>query len=77
MGYWRLLPSQHKAVGYLWIALLLSAGSLFAAERPYQYFRAGSPHDVQTKMRPGFAFMGGGADLDDAFKLHVRALRRR
>jgi cyanophycinase-like exopeptidase len=58
----------HKTVGYLWIALLLSTGSLFAADRPYQYFRAGSSHDVETKMRPGFALMGGGADLDDAFK---------
>ena len=58
----------HKTVGYLWIALLLSTGSLLAADRPYQYFRAGSSHDVETKMRPGFALMGGGSDLDDAFK---------
>ncbi len=47
---------------------MLSAGSLFAADRPYQYFRASSPNDVQTKTRPGFALMGGGADLDEAFK---------
>ena len=57
----------HETVGYLWTILLLSA-SLFAADHPYQYFRAGSPNDVQTKTRPGFALMGGGADLDPAFK---------
>ena len=39
-----------------------------ATEHPYQYFRAGSPHDVQTKTQAGFALMGGGDDLDEAFK---------
>jgi cyanophycinase len=41
---------------------------LYAAEHPYQYFRAGSPNDVQTKTQAGFALMGGGDDLDEAFK---------
>jgi cyanophycinase len=58
----------HKTVGSLWIAVLLLAATLFAADHPYQYLRAGSPNDVQTKTRPGFALMGGGADLDPAFK---------
>jgi cyanophycinase len=38
------------------------------AEHPYQYFRTGNADDVQTKTRPGFALMGGGDDLDEAFK---------
>ncbi len=37
-------------------------------EHPYQYFRTGNSHDVQTKTQPGFALMGGGKDLDAAFK---------
>jgi cyanophycinase len=41
---------------------------LHATEHPYQYFRAGSPDDVQTKTLAGFALMGGGDDLDEAFK---------
>lgn len=49
-------------------SLLLLATTLFAADHPYQYFRAGNPNDVQTKTRPGFALMGGGSDLDPAFQ---------
>src|ERR1700756_1862239 len=41
---------------------------LHAADHPYQYFRAGNPNDMQTKTRAGFALMGGGDDLDEAFK---------
>jgi len=63
MSPFRCIPARH-----LWIVVLLSTGSLFAADRPYQYFRAGSPNDVQTKTSPGFALMGGGDDLDAAFK---------
>jgi cyanophycinase len=48
--------------------LILLSGFLFAADHPYQYFRAGSPQDVETKTQAGFALMGGGKDLDAAFK---------
>ncbi len=48
-------------------ALVLTV-PLHATEHPYQYFRAGSPNDVQTKTQAGFALMGGGDDLDEAFK---------
>lgn len=47
------------------VALVLQ---LHAADHPYQYFRTGNPNDVQTKTQAGFALMGGGADLDAAFK---------
>jgi cyanophycinase len=47
------------------VALILP---LAAADHPYQYFRSGNPNDVQTKTQAGFALMGGGSDLDEAFK---------
>jgi|SRR5208282_3792288 cyanophycinase len=34
----------------------------------YQYIRAGSPKDVATKPTAGTAMMGGGSDLDEAFR---------
>jgi len=38
------------------------------AETPYQYFRLGSPTDVHVHPQPGYALMGGGTDIDDAFR---------
>lgn len=34
----------------------------------YQYFRLGNSRDVQTATKRGIAMMGGGKDLDQAFK---------
>jgi cyanophycinase len=48
--------------------LALLATPLPARGQKYQYFRAGNPKDVQTKTTAGFALMGGGKDLDPAFK---------
>jgi len=42
------------------------AGVAHAAS--YQYFRLGSKTDVQPTPRSGFALMGGGTDIDDAFR---------
>jgi len=53
---------------YLRVILLFAPGTLLAADHPYQYFRAGSANDLDTKTRPGFALMGAGDDLDAAFK---------
>jgi cyanophycinase-like exopeptidase len=33
-----------------------------------KYFRSGNKTDVNVTSRPGFALMGGGDDLDDAFR---------
>jgi cyanophycinase len=33
----------------------------------FQYWRVGNPQDLPTKARAGFALIGGGEDLDDAF----------
>lgn len=40
----------------------------FAADPSLQYFRVGSANDVTTKTQGGFALMGGGTDLDEAFQ---------
>jgi cyanophycinase len=34
----------------------------------FQYFRVGSPADINTKPTAGIAMMGGGTDLDEAFR---------
>jgi len=37
-------------------------------QKAYKYFRMGSAQDVAAKPRAGFALMGGGTDLDEAFR---------
>jgi cyanophycinase len=34
----------------------------------YQYFRVGNKNDIQTRPAAGTAMMGGGSDLDEAFR---------
>ena len=51
---------------FLVLALPLTASLAHAAS--YQYFRLGNKQDVQTKTTGGVAMMGGGDDLDDAFR---------
>jgi cyanophycinase-like exopeptidase len=50
------------------VAVVVLIVPLHAADHPYQYFRSGNPNDVQTKTQAGFALMGGGDDLDEAFR---------
>jgi cyanophycinase len=53
-----------------WFVLLLSLAcsvSLAHAES-YEYFRLGNKKDVQTKPVAGIAMMGGGSDIDEAFR---------
>lgn len=50
------------------IAILLGITPALAANPHYKYFRSGSATDAQTKTHGGFALMGGGDDLDQAFK---------
>ncbi len=52
-------------------ALLLLAAVLPCSAQTsttYKYFRVGNAADVQVKPQAGYALMGGGEDLDDAFK---------
>ena len=51
----------------LFASLLLTAAlQVWASD--YKYIRVGSDHDVTTKALPGYALMGGGEDLDEAFR---------
>src|ERR1700752_49459 len=50
------------------LLLLASALPIFAQTKAYHYYRVGNPSDVAGAARPGFALMGGGADLDEAFR---------
>ena len=54
-----------RALAFVVIALLTSA---LAQNPAYKYIRIGSPDDVATKATAGYALMGGGSDLDEAFR---------
>jgi cyanophycinase-like exopeptidase len=49
------------------LSLVLAANSVCANDS-YKYFRIGNQEDVQTKPVAGIAMMGGGSDLDEAFR---------
>lgn len=57
-----------SAVRALLLLLLfaLSAGAAHAAS--WQYFRLGNKNDIQNRPAGGTAMMGGGKDLDEAFR---------
>jgi cyanophycinase len=53
----------------VFLLLCLTACAVnFAQAQSYKYFRLGNKDDVQTKPAAGVAMMGGGSDLDDAFR---------
>jgi cyanophycinase len=60
---------KSPTVGSLAAVMILILGlTAFAAEDAhYQYWRLGNSQSSSTRPRPGFALIGGGADLDDAF----------
>lgn len=47
---------------------LLTPLPALAGKLPYSYIRSGSPVDSITSTTPGTVLMGGGTDVDDAFK---------
>ena len=56
-----------KLVCLCLLAVALSSQAQPAPE-PYRYYRVGSRTDIQVHPRTGYALMGGGTDLDDAFR---------
>ena len=48
------------------LTLWLAASLAHAAS--HQYLRIGNKNDIQTRPAPGIAMMGGGSDLDEAFR---------
>jgi cyanophycinase len=53
-----------------WVLLLFCASfaASLADAQSYKYFRLGNKEDVQTKPQTGVAMMGGGSDLEEAFR---------
>lgn len=49
-------------------ALIFSALPFFAQSPAYKYIRVGNAADAHATPRAGFALMGGGEDLDEAFR---------
>jgi cyanophycinase len=52
----------------LWMLPLVAGLASPAPADTFKYFRIGSKEDVQTKPAFGIAMMGGGSDLDEAFR---------
>ena len=52
----------------LWGASSSPAAAQNSAAAPYQYLRIGARTDVHVHPHPGYALMGGGTDLDEAFR---------
>jgi len=48
--------------------LLLLTSVLHVTASDYKYIRVGNENDIGTKAVPGYALMGGGTDLDEAFR---------
>ena len=56
-------------VRHLLSTSLVVLALLASAQTPtYQYIRIGSPQDITTKATAAYALMGGGDDLDEAFR---------
>ena len=62
-----MLSRLRRAASLLATALLITLTFARAATPAYEYFRVGSPQDAITQPQSGFALMGGGTDLDEAF----------
>jgi cyanophycinase-like exopeptidase len=48
--------------------LLIWVQSFAQGAHSHKYFRVGNKADIQTQTAPGIAMMGGGSDLDEAFR---------
>lgn len=70
LGHFRGSGCTYKFLGALWAVLLaLSLPCCAQSDHPYKYFRVGNAADAaNVTPRPGYALMGGGADLDQAFQ---------
>lgn len=55
-------------LGILLLGVASAGPPLARSTSPYRYFRVGNPTASSAKPRPGLALMGGGADLDKAFR---------
>ena len=63
-----MLSRLCRATSLFATALFITLASAHAAAPAYKYFRIGSPQDSVTRPQSGFALMGGGTDLYEAFR---------
>jgi cyanophycinase len=75
--YAELMPLRafYRIVCLLFMCFALAFGTMTCAAlgnapqaKHYKYFRIGFQTDAVTKTQSGFALMGGGTDLDEAFR---------
>jgi cyanophycinase len=52
----------------LLLLCLMSCGAVVGHAADFKYVRQGNPRDLQTQAEAGVAMMGGGTDLDEAFR---------
>src|SRR5271155_1585088 len=52
----------------LLLLTLICGGAAISHAASFKYIREGNPQDVQTHPESGVAMMGGGSDLDEAFR---------
>jgi len=58
-----------KSACLLFFAFFATVSALAQTGHQYKYFRVGNPaHAENAKARAGYALMGGGTDLDEAFR---------
>src|ERR1700722_9950983 len=50
------------------LSLAFSVGAVRSPAADFKYIRRGNRRDVQTRAAAGIAMMGGGSDLDEAFR---------
>ncbi|WP_348262037.1 cyanophycinase [Telmatobacter sp. DSM 110680] len=59
---------RHLRLLGLGFFLAMSGLAALSQSAAYRYIRAGEPANINAQSRPGFALMGGGTDLDEAFQ---------
>ena len=65
----RYIVAVKKTLLWQLIALMLVICMEISAQaQTYKYFRLGNQKDIETKPEAGIAMMGGGSDLDEAFR---------
>src|ERR1700749_1546956 len=60
--------SPRDLVLYLFVLLILIPSAVASDAHSWQYFRLGNKDDITTHPAGGVAMMGGGTDLDEAFR---------
>jgi cyanophycinase len=58
----------HRGLRLFVMLAALACLADLACAQSYKYFRLGNKDDIQTKPTAGIAMMGGGSDLDEAFR---------